>query len=253
MTPGMAPPGSLRHRSTQSEWPGSLRHCSTQSEWMDTETVTPEDFAACLADLAIVNTVTLARQPTLGFMRRIARRNPGKTLRVLDVGCGEGDMLRRLHRWGARAGHRLELVGLDMNAQGNQAARAATPSSMNVEYRTANIFDPDLGRFDVILSSLFTHHLTDDQVVDFLGVMEDHARLGWFVNDLHRNPVAYHGFRALSAAAGWHRFVRHDGPISVARSFRRDDWEALLVRAGLSGTAQIRWHLPFRFCIQRFA
>ncbi len=230
----------------------SLAGRSTQSEWMDTEAVTPEDFAGCLADLATVNTVTLARLPTLGFMARIARRAPGQVIRVLDVGCGEGDMLRRLHRWSVRAGIVLDMTGLDMNEQGNAAARAATPATMPIQYRTADIFAPGLGDYDVIISSLFTHHLSDNQVVDFLQVMEAHTRLGWFVNDLHRNAIAYHGFRALSAAAGWHRFVRHDGPISVARSFRRAEWDQLLARAGLAGNAQIRWHVPFRYCVQRF-
>ena len=229
-----------------------MRERSHQSEWMDTEQVTPEDFAACLADLATVNTVTLARLPTLGFMRRIVRSHPGRALRVLDVGCGEGDMLRRLCRWAARAGHSLELTGLDMNALGNQAAQAATPASMGIDYRTADIFAAGLGDYDVIISSLFTHHLSDRQVVDFLRVMEAHAGLGWFVNDLHRSTVAYHGFRALAATAGWHRFVQHDGAISVTRSFRRADWGALLAEAGLRDQAQVRWHLPFRYCVQRF-
>jgi 2-polyprenyl-3-methyl-5-hydroxy-6-metoxy-1,4-benzoquinol methylase len=228
-----------------------MRQRSTETEWMDTEAVTPDDFAACLADLNTVNTVTLARLPTLGFIRRIARLAPGRLIRVLDVGCGEGDMLRRLHRWSVRTGHRLELVGLDMNSLGNQAAIAATPATAPIEYRTADVFAPGLGQFDVIISSLFTHHLPDDRVVDFLQVMEQHTSLGWFVNDLHRHPVAYHGFRTLSRLAGWHRFVQHDGPISVARSFRRDDWTTFLSRAGLADRAHIRWHAPFRYCVQR--
>jgi 2-polyprenyl-3-methyl-5-hydroxy-6-metoxy-1,4-benzoquinol methylase len=218
---------------------------------MDTEPTTPEDFAACLADLATVNTVTLARLPTIAFIARIARHAPGRPLRVLDVGCGEGDMLRRLYRWSIRTGHALELTGLDLNEQGNAAARAATPPHMNITYRTADIFAPGLGTYDVIISALFTHHLTDTQVVDFLNVMEAHAECGWFINDLHRSPIAYHAFRALSTAAGWHPFVRHDGPISVARSFRRKDWDHYLAAANLTAHAQIRWHIPFRYCVQR--
>ena len=77
------------------------------------------------------------------------------------------------------------------------------------------------------------------------------ARLGWFVNDLHRHQLAYYGFGALSLAAGWHRFVQHDGRLSVARSFRRADWERLLAEAGLDGVARVRWHVPFRLCVSR--
>lgn len=160
-------------------------------------------------------------------------------------------MLRRIHRWGARRGLVLALSGVDLNAWSTAAAQAATPVEMGINYRTGDLFDMPPGQTDVVVSSLFTHHLTDDQVVEFLVWMEARARRGWFVNDLHRHPVAYHGFRVLSAAAGWHRFVRHDGPISVTRAFQRRDWDMLLRRAGLAGVARVRWHMPFRLCVSR--
>ncbi len=219
---------------------------------MDTETISAADFAGCLADLAAVNSVTLARPPTIAFMRRVSRgMEAGAQLTVLDVGFGEGDMLRRIYRWGARRGLRMELSGVDLNPWSTTAARAATPAGMDIRYITGDLFDLPWGETDVVISSLFTHHLTDAQVVEFLVWMEARARRGWFVNDLHRHPVAFYGFKLLSGAAGWHRFVRHDGPISVARSFRRRDWEGLLRQAGLAGRATVRWHMPFRLCISR--
>jgi len=145
----------------------------------------------------------------------------------------------------------MDLSGVDLNPWSTAAAQAATPAAMGIRYVTSDLFDLPPGKTDVVISSLFTHHLTDDQVVDFLTWMEARSRRGWFVNDLHRHPVAFHGFRLLSAAAGWHRFVQHDGPISVARSFRRRDWDALLRRAGLLGKAAVRWHTPFRLCVSR--
>lgn len=224
---------------------------SEAAEWMDAATQDPVDYAACLRDLAAVNTVTLARLPVLGFMSRAVRRAGGRPLRVLDVACGEGDMLRRLARWARRGGHRLDLVGLDRSVPGIAAAWAATDAGAGIEYLVGDVFDGVPGPMDVVLSSLFTHHLSDDDVVRFLRWMETTASLGWFVNDLHRHPVAYHGFQMLSALAGWHPMVRHDGPISVARAFRRPEWVALLDRAGVADVAQVRWHPPFRFCVGR--
>ena len=229
-----------------------LSRRSRQPEWMDTETVTEADFAACLTDLATVNTVTLARPPTVAFMRSVARGlPPGSRLSILDVGFGDGDMLRRLHRWGARRGLRLSLAGIDLNPWSAPSARAATPPHMAIDYRTGDVFDEPPSSCDVVISSMVTHHLTDAQIVAFLGWMERTAGRGWFINDLHRHALAYHGFRALSRLAGWHRFVQHDGPLSVARSFRRPDWAALLRTAGLDGVAQVRWRLPFRYCVGR--
>ncbi len=229
-----------------------LRQRSPRLEWMDTERVSASEFAAVLSDLAVVNTVTLARPPTVAFMRGVARRAPrGTRLRVLDVGYGEGDMLRRLYRWGARVGVPLDLAGVDLNPWSATAARAATPPSMAIDYRTGDLFDEPIGGQDVVISSLFTHHLTDGQVVEFLGWMERSAARGWFINDLQRHPLAYHGFRALSAAAGWHPMVQHDGAISVERSFQRRDWQGLLRQAELDGVAEVRWRLPFRLCVSR--
>lgn len=220
---------------------------SDASEWMDAPEIDQADLARCLDDLAEVNSVTLARPPTVGFVRRAARGRA--ELSVLDVGYGQGDMLRRIARWGARRGMKLRLAGVDLSPASKVAAEAATPGWMGIDYRTGDVFDEAPGSVDVIVSSLFTHHLSDAEVVRFLQWMERTARVGWFVNDLHRHPLAYHGFKALSAMAGWHPMVRHDGPVSVARSFRRRDWVRLLAEAGL--TARVRWHLPFRYCVGR--
>ena len=119
-----------------------FRQRSPQLEWMDTEDVGAADFAACLADLAAVNSVTLARPPTLAFMRRVARgMGPGGWLSVLDAGFGEGDMLRRIHRWGTRRGLRMDLTGVDLNPWSTAAAEAATPPAMGIRFVTGDLFD----------------------------------------------------------------------------------------------------------------
>ena len=220
---------------------------STASEWMDAPDLDQAELARCLDDLAVVNSVTLARAPTIGFLRRAARGRD--RLSVLDVGYGQGDMLRRIARWGKRRGVALRLEGVDLSPASAVAARAATPSWMDIRYRTGDVFDEAPGSVDVIVSSLFTHHLGDEEVVRFLRWMERTARVGWFVNDLHRHAAAFYGFKVLSTVAGWHPMVRHDGPVSVARSFRRPDWERLLDQAGVR--ARVRWHVPFRYCVER--
>ncbi len=227
---------------------------STETELMDGDAVTPANFAACMADLARVNTVTLARPPTLAWLAAATRRLvPGDRFTLLDVGYGEGDMLRAVSRWAKRRGLNAGLTGVDLNPRSAPAAAAATPATMAIDYRTGDVFvDPLPVRPDYIVSSLVTHHMRDEEIVRFLRWMEATARQGWFVNDLHRHWLAFFGFKLLSWLAGWHPFVRHDGPVSVARSFRRADWEALIVAAGLDRHAvSLRWHFPFRLCVGR--
>jgi SAM-dependent methyltransferase len=225
---------------------------SRDEEWMDTVAVSPDDFASCLGDLGRVNLATRAAAPTLAFLRRATRSFPREQpLRVLDVGSGGGDGLRRIARWGARRGQQLDLTGLDLHPHSTLAAEAVTPPGLPIRYLTGDVFafDPVL-RFDLVVSSLFTHHLADADVVRFLQFMEARASLGWFVNDLHRHALALRGFQALSWAAGWHRFVRHDGAVSVKRAFQVAEWERLLAEAGVT-EARLRWFMPFRLCVER--
>ena len=222
---------------------------------MDGADVSSADFAACLADLAKANTLTFARPATLAWLATATRGT--QSFSLLDVGYGHGDMLRAIHRWAVRRGLTPRLAGMDLNPRSEPAARAATDAALGIVYQTGNVFT-DLGGGqadfppDFIVSSLVTHHMSDSEIVGFIRWMEGTSRRGWFINDLHRHPIAFYGFRLISSVAGWHRFVRHDGPISVARSFRRADWTALLAAAGVeTADVSLRWRFPFRLCVGR--
>ncbi len=218
-------------------------------EILDGENIEPELFARVMDDLAAVSRVMLAHAPTIGFLRRATRRlPPGGPVSILDVGCGEGDLLRRIRRWSDRGGLDARLCGIDLHPQSAAAARAKTPAAMAIEFLTGDVFRHHQDA-DLIVSSLFTHHLTDAQLVDFLRWMQRHARHGWFINDLHRHPVAYHGFGVAARLARWHRIVRLDGQTSVARGFRPAEWRALLDQAGVAAT--LRWRPMFRLCVER--
>ena len=227
-----------------------LRHRSTAPELMDGDDVDPVDFAACMADLATVNTLTLARGPTLTFVSDAIKHMTGVPT-ILDVGFGAGDMLRSIAAMLQRQGREARLIGIDLNPRSAPAARSMTPPGMTIDWRTGDAFDlPVQDTPDVIISSLVTHHMTDAEIVGFVRWMEATARQGWFINDLHRHALAWHGFTIMARIARWHRFVRHDGPLSVARSFRRNDWERYLAQASVADW-QIRWRFPFRYCVAR--
>jgi len=225
---------------------------SGQLEWMDGDDVPAEQFAACLTDLARVNTVTLARPPTLRFVAQaLEKTSPGQVLTLVDIGYGAGDMLRAIRRLAERKGRAIRLIGIDINPRSLPAARTDTPAEMAIEYRTGDAMVMD-EPVDLIISSLVTHHMSNEEIIRFLRWMENRARVGWFVNDLHRHALPYHGFRLLSAAMRWHAFVRHDGPLSIARAFRHEDWLGLLEQADLADKAMLRWHFPFRYCVSRW-
>lgn len=216
-------------------------------ELMDDPALGEATYTQVLHDLAQVNTVTLARRPTLAFLARALR---GRThFRLLDVGFGDGDMLRAIAGWAQKRGIEAELVGIDLNPRSVAAAQERTAPELGIDYRTGDYADLSGEGWDCVVSSLVAHHMTQAQLVAFLRFMEAEARVGWLVNDLHRHGFAYTGWPLLAALMGWHPIVRHDGHMSIARSYRPAEWPPLLEEAGVSGARVFR-AFPFRLCVE---
>lgn len=223
---------------------------ATAEELMDADDLAPDTYAAVVHDLARVNTLTLARRPTLAFIDAARARHGAQRLRILDVGFGDGDMLRAIARQVTARNEEADLVGIDLNPRSAPAARAATPSDMAIDYRTGDYADLADEPWDLVISSLVAHHMTRAQLIEFLRFMDRHAARGWFVNDLHRHGFAWLGYPVLATLMRWHPIVRHDGQLSIARSYRPAEWPPLLAEAGIVD-AQITRVFPFRLCVAK--
>lgn len=230
----------------------ALDRPAQEEEQMDAPDLDPAVYAEVLTDLAVVNRWTLAARPTLDFVARAVGDRRRFTL--LDVGFGDGDLLRAIARWAEKRGIEAVLTGVDLNPRSAPIAEAATPGRFAIRYLTGDYLDhvgtgPD--RFDLIVSSLVAHHMSHDQLLAFLRTMERRAARGWQVNDLHRHRLAYLGYPWLARLMGWHRIVREDGQLSIARAMRPREWAPLLAEAGLGPEARVTRRFPFRICVER--
>lgn len=231
---------------------------SNESELMDQDGISFAEFHHCLQSLEIINHLTLAYRPTLRWLRPWIKS--GEPICILDAGSGGGDMLRQIAKCvPKRRSEQLptkniptqtvSLVGVDLNPWSKKSAELCAHSSF-IQHETADIFSFQPERpIDIIICSLFTHHLTDDQLVKFLCWIDSRANRGWFINDLHRHPLPYYFIKAATALFSRNRLIRNDAAVSVARSFTAADWRRLLDKAGLSGRARIQWFFPFRLCV----
>ena len=232
----------------------SFAQRSSELEEMEAPDIAESDLTDCLNDLARANTLTMARPPTLRWLAQATRSLPrGSSFSLLDVGYGQGDMLRAIRGWAVKRGLKPRITGIDLSPWSATAAAAATDPAWQISYLVGDVFDyaPE-EPIDFVVSSLVAHHMSDDQLVRFVQWMEQNARRGWFINDLHRHPIAYYGFTVLSAATLLHRMVRHDGLISVTRAFTRADWLRLLAAAQIAPQdVSVDWRFPFRICVGR--
>jgi SAM-dependent methyltransferase len=251
-----APPLPSVGVATAQTEPDFARREFAMRELMD-EPCTFADYSQAARDLAQVNRLTRGLRPTLEFLERVIARNGVRSepLHVVDVGCASGDTLRGVARWAARRSVPLRLTGVDMNPYAARLAKMCDREERieprTIAWVTADAFAVPLERQpDVVISSLFTHHLSDAAVVRFMQWCETTARLGWFVNDLERSERAAVWFGRMAWAMRWHRFVKFDGPVSFRRAFLREDWGRMLGEAGVEG-ARVFGVRPGRVCVER--
>jgi SAM-dependent methyltransferase len=231
-----------------------LSRRSAEPELMETEATDAASVEACLRDLERINRWTGAYRITLRWLERLLDRHGlTRPLVVVDVGCGYGDMLRRIAAFAAHREVAVDLIGIDLNPLAAAAAARATPLGPPIRYLAGDVFDlsPSI-RPDVVISSLFAHHLDDARLVRFLRWMDERAPLGWLINDLRRHLVPYVIARLAPALLRMNRMVRNDAPVSVARAFQRQDWDRVLETAGLADEpTTIAACFPFRFAVGR--
>ena len=221
-------------------------------EEMDALDLPPARYARVLGDLSRINALTLAARPTLGFLDRVRACGVGdRPWRILDVGFGAGDMLARIARWSDRRGVTIDMVGVDLNPKSAPVADARLGGRARLI--TGDYRELAGEGWDIILSSLVTHHMTAEQRLEFLRFMEAEAARGWLVNDLHRQRLPFAGYPLLAALAGVDPIVRRDGQLSVGRSFRRGEWRAMLAEAipGAAEQCRIFRSFPYRLCVER--
>jgi SAM-dependent methyltransferase len=215
------------------------------------------EYRALIRGLGQIDRLVLAHRPTFHFLSRVVAALPrhAPALHIVDVGCGDGDLLRRVARWARRRQRAATLTGVDLNPNAIRAARELSNASATdsaIRWVQGDIAALTLDEpVDVVLSCHVTHHLSDPQLVSFLRWMETNARLGWLVNDLHREIVPYHVFAVLSRVLPIAPILRDDGLVSIRRAFQPADWHELCAKAGLSPAGyRVRTRYPARLCVE---
>ncbi|RYY89836.1 MAG: methyltransferase domain-containing protein [Chitinophagaceae bacterium] len=227
----------------------SFRTRTNEKELLDRDDIPFADIARNMEELDVINTRLGGHAITLRGLQVLLQQHPKKkSISVLEIGCGGGDNLRVLKAWAERNGLQLELSGLDYNpacisfAQGRSANDGIR--FLCCDYRDLPVeIQPD-----IIFSSLFCHHFTDAELREQLQWMQQRSRLGFFINDLHRHPLAYHSIRLITSAFSKSYLVRNDAPLSVRRGFQRKEWLHLLQEAGIHQFT-CSWQWAFRWLI----
>lgn len=223
---------------------------SYEPEYLDTGEYTPEEYEACLSELQLVNRWMGDAHALKQTLLKDVEQNSLKAFSVLDVGAGSGELLRVAATWAKSTGRPFKGVGLELNERSAQAIRDASngfPEITSVRGDALQLPFADK-EFDYVMCSLFTHHFVDEQVVHILREMSRVARRRIFVIDLHRDPVPYFFYTTLGKLVLKSRLLRHDGALSILRSFKAEELVNLGQRAGLRDVL-VEHHFPARLVL----
>ncbi len=192
----------------------------------------PADVArATLGDIAVSNTLFGGRGAAwFGLRRLLAEGVPQRPLTLLDIGAGSCDIARYLARCAARRGIAITPVGLDFHTTAASLCREGGTHAVIADV-SAVPFRPR--SVDFVLASQFLHHFARASVVELLRNFMSLARIGVVVAEPRRTPLAATGIRLAGRLLGFHPATRHDGPLSVRRSFTAPELAALFAAAGV--------------------
>ncbi|MGC8751617.1 methyltransferase domain-containing protein [Hydrotalea sp.] len=225
----------------------NLQKRSYQPELLDGENIPFDDIKINMQELSVINTWLGGHKITLnGFKKLVGNR---KSVTVCEIGCGGGDNLKAIANFCIRHNIILSIVGIDKNKNCIDVAKELFDSRINTnwiiaDYATVNFKQKP----DIIFSSLFCHHFTDNEIRFQLEWMKENSELGFFINDLHRNYLAYYSILFLTKIFSQSYLVKYDAALSVARGWRKKEWIALLALTNIQYYT-ISWKWAFRYLI----
>lgn len=226
-----------------------LRERATAAELMDDISSGGAELREALRQLRLLNRIFAAGAPTLHGVKRLwMEADKPRHLSILDIGAGSGDVNRQLLQWAEKHEIDLAIQLVDLTAEACEEANQFFSKEPRVQIRQGNLFDLSEASADIVTGTQFVHHFDEEELPGVVASMLRASRLGIVINDIHRHWIAWAAVWLTTRIISSNRYILHDGPLSVAKGFRAEDWNRLGKTLELSDMSYT-WRPLFRYAV----
>lgn len=224
----------------------NFRRRSYQKELLDNDAIPFDDIRMNMEEINTINKFLGGHRITLDGFKKLTKGK--KKIHVCEIGCGDGNNLFVIANWCKKNNVKLQCTGIDIKEDCINAAKHKYKNLhaewLPRDYREVTFYQKP----DIIFSSLFCHHFTDEELLEQLQWMQQNCTLGFFINDLQRNWFAYHSIKIITRFFSSSYLVKNDAPLSVTRGFHKDEWLQVFQKAGIKNF-NVEWKWAFRYLI----
>lgn len=221
---------------------------SREAELMDDPEVSQQTLKDVLQDINRANRILGGNKATIMALSQLVSQNPRDSYTVLDMGCGDGAMLREVVLFFRQIGKNVKCLGIDLNGNALRMAREASQDIPEITYLKKDILDSDASGLecDILITTLTLHHFYDEEIPSILKRFGKLARIGIVINDLQRSPLAYSLFKVFSLIFIHTAMAKNDGLVSIARGFTKAELMQFS-KVIIGAEHKISWQWAFRY------
>ena len=226
---------------------------SSETEIMDDFTMKGVLFRDTLDKLEIINRLLGGNKVTIkGLKELLKNKSKNKIITIVDLGCGHGDILRDIAKFGRKNNYTFRLIGIDANIAAIAYAKELSCEYSELSFKAIDIFSEDFKKqsYDIVLCTLFLHHFKNNELISFLKMAIERATIGVVVNDLHRHKLAYYLFKLIGFFIK-NKMIREDGLTSILRAFKKKDLENISKQIKVYFSIQWKWAFRYLWILKK--
>jgi 2-polyprenyl-3-methyl-5-hydroxy-6-metoxy-1,4-benzoquinol methylase len=226
----------------------NTKNRSEAIEIMDDFDMKGDVLQKTLDQIASINQFLGGNKITIQGVEKLINKRKNRKITIIDVGCGNGDILRELSSLAQKKGYIFELIGIDANQFSIDYAIKLSEKYPNITYQCLDIFEDKFLNLkcDILVCTLTLHHFKNDEILKLMKLFYNNSSIGVLINDLHRNMLAYRLFQALSNVFNLNHMSKQDGLISILKGFKKQEIITFCKQLNFQQYV-INWRWAFRY------